>query len=117
MCRAENCRCERAGSASRTPSLDAAAMGDALVVFTGGPPRVVADERTPFTRRSRGARIMRASTAPLFRKGMPQAQAQCFAPGWIYAGETFDFAWRRLAGPRFACGRGGDAGSAHPRER
>jgi hypothetical protein len=30
---------------------------------------------------------------------MPQAQAQCFAPGWIYAGETFDFSWRRLAGP------------------
>ena len=34
MCRAENCRCERAGSASRTPSLDAAAVGDALVAFT-----------------------------------------------------------------------------------
>ena len=48
-------------------------MGDALVVFTGGPPRVVADERTPFTRRSRGARIMRASTAPLsFEKECPK---------------------------------------------
>ena len=38
-------------------------------------------------------------SCPLLRKVMSQARAQCFAPGWIYAGEMFDFSWRRLAAP------------------
>src|SRR5205807_8546098 len=38
-------------------------------------------------------------SSPLFQQGMPQAQARCFVPGWIYAGEMFDFSWRRLANP------------------
>src|SRR5262249_40587520 len=39
------------------------------------------------------------TTPPCLWTGMPQAQAQCFAPGWIYAGEVFDFSWRGSSGP------------------
>ena len=39
-----------------------------------------------------------AHNSPLSLQRMPQAQRQCFALGWIYAGEMLDFSWRRLAG-------------------
>jgi hypothetical protein len=38
----------------------------------------------------------RTQNAPI-RAGfvLPFKEAQCFAPGWIYAGGMFDFSWRR----------------------
>lgn len=104
MSRAENCRCERAASASRMPLLGAAAVGDASVVFTAVSRDSVADELGPFTWVGGRCDNEIVHSSPLLRKGMSQARAQCFAPGWIYAGEMFDFSWRRLTGPDFACG-------------
>jgi hypothetical protein len=109
MSRAENCRCERGASASRMPLLGAAAVGDASVVFTAVSRDSVADELGPFTWVEGRSDHEIVHSSPLLRKGMSQARAQCFAPGWIYAGEMFDFSWRRLAGPDFACGSGGDS--------
>src|SRR5262249_54470769 len=82
MSRAENCRCERGASASRMPLLGAAAVGDASAVSRDS----VADELGPFTWVEGRSDHEIVHSSPLLRKGMSQARAQCFAPGWIYAG-------------------------------
>ena len=91
------------------PLLGVAAVDDDSVVFTAVSRDSVADEWGPFTWVEGRCDNEIVRSSPLLRKVMSQARAQCFAPGWIYAGEMFDFSWRRLAGPDFAC--------SAPRER
>jgi hypothetical protein len=91
MGRAENCRCERAVSASRTPSAGRSSSGRRLGIH-GRQPRLGGRVGIVHTG---GATVMRPST---LSKGISRAQAQCFASGWIYAGEMFDFSWRRFEG-------------------
>jgi hypothetical protein len=88
MRRAEHGRRERAPSASRTPSLGAAAMADASVVCTGSVETRGGRVGTS-THGSRGATTVRRSTALLaFDEDVPSAGAML--------GPALDLRWRKV---------------------
>src|SRR5262245_60880980 len=72
MSRGENCRCERAVSASRMPLLGAAAVGDAWGVFTAVSRDSVADEWGPFTWVERRCDNEIVHSSPSCERGCPK---------------------------------------------